>query len=206
MLTHDGNPMVTEVDSHYLVNHRRHVDQIQLNTSGESKNMSTVISSTNTIDLDTESQSELNGVPGKLNVAGDCILRRSESARSMPSRDDRHPEYNSTYGECDTHERLRCLLSKLLFYFCLLILFNPECLFYEFNALLFILCSYCHCILDSRDSCTPVRTASKFLSSSGRSMLEKDPFIFIQKQRYPFRFLGRFFFTIFSPKFLTNSQ
>lgn len=103
-LTRNINRMITILDSQDLTNHRRYVDQVQFNVSGQSELIPSVVSRTNTTGSYIESRSEPNEVREGPAVTEDLKFGRSERLSDIRRNDYRHPEQNLVYGRCDMHE------------------------------------------------------------------------------------------------------
>ncbi|GAA57837.1 hypothetical protein CLF_113257, partial [Clonorchis sinensis] len=91
VLSSSGKRMVTILDLDDLSCYRRHIDQVEFNTKGQSVNGTPAVSNTNESFVDDLMVSEQN-VSEESEVS---IPRRSERLRSRPPLDYKHPHAHS---------------------------------------------------------------------------------------------------------------
>ncbi|KER29538.1 hypothetical protein T265_03840 [Opisthorchis viverrini] len=109
VLSSNGKRMVTILDLDDLSCHRRHIDQVEFNTRGQSVNGTPAVSNTNESFVDDLVVSEQNAVSEERTTCEDSevsIPRRSERLRSRPPLDYKHPHAHSS-----DEQNLRKLLS-----------------------------------------------------------------------------------------------
>ncbi|KER28873.1 LOW QUALITY PROTEIN: hypothetical protein T265_13486 [Opisthorchis viverrini] len=104
VLSSTGKRMVTILDLDDLCYHRRHIDQVEFNTKGQSVNGNPAVSNTNEsfMTLWYPNTTYLkNTVCEESEVS---IPRRSEGLRSRPPLHYKHPHAHSRCGGCDEHD------------------------------------------------------------------------------------------------------
>lgn len=74
MVLLSGSRMVTILDCQVFTSHRRHIDQIYINASGQSEDILSVVSPTSTTSLAKECLSEPNLVPEGLTSSEDLVV------------------------------------------------------------------------------------------------------------------------------------
>ncbi|GAA54753.1 hypothetical protein CLF_105355 [Clonorchis sinensis] len=106
VLSSTGKRMVTILDLDDLSCHRRHIDQVEFNTKGQSVKGTPAVSNTNESFVD-------DLIVSKQNVSEEhttceesevSIPRRSERLRSRPPLDYKHSHAHSRCGGCDEHD------------------------------------------------------------------------------------------------------
>lgn len=109
VLSSNGKRMVTILDLDDLSCHRRHIDQVEFNTRGQSVDSIPAVPKSNESFVDDLVCEEIvdsggNAIPEEVESTDTCNPRRSERLRTRPTQNYKQPHVHSRCGGCDEHD------------------------------------------------------------------------------------------------------